>query len=69
MTIDKLTEKQRALLDALDPVEWRSVGHRLGPFFPWMADELVRLGLAERRDRARKPGAHEYRRLPTKRTP
>ena len=56
-----LTADQRALLAALDAVEWRSVGHHLGPFQPSQADELVALGLAERRDRARKPGAHEYR--------
>lgn len=59
-----LTKEQRALLAALDPVEWRSVGHRLGPFHPWMANELVGLGLAERRPRPRKTGAFEYRRVP-----
>jgi hypothetical protein len=47
-------EKLGALLAALDEVEWRSVGYRLGPFFPWMADELVGRGLAERRERSRK---------------
>jgi hypothetical protein len=60
----KLTNEQRALMAALDPVEWRSVGYRMGPFHPWMADELVHLGLAERRPRPRKRGAHEYRRVP-----
>ena len=59
-----LTKEQRALLAALDPVEWRSVGYRLGPFYPWMANELVDLGLAERRPRPRKAGAYEYRRVP-----
>jgi hypothetical protein len=58
-----LTKEQRSLLDALDLVEWRSVGYRLGPFHPWMAAELVRLGLAERRPRPKKAGAFEYRRL------
>ena len=57
-----LTAEQRALLAALDTVEWRSVGYRLGAFRPYMADELVYLGLAERRPRPRKAGAHEYRR-------
>ena len=60
--LDILTKEQRALLNALDMVEWRSVGHRLGPFYPWMADELVRLGLVERRPRPKKAGAHQYRR-------
>lgn len=58
---DGLTEQQRALLNALDPVEWRSIGYRLGPFHPWMGDELVSLGLAERRPSPRKAGAFEYR--------
>jgi hypothetical protein len=58
------TKEQRDLLAALDPVQWKSVGYRLGPFHPWMANELVRLGLAERRPRARKTGAFEYRRVP-----
>jgi hypothetical protein len=57
-----LTEKQWELLRALDDEEWRSVGYRLGPFFGWNAWELVREGLAERRPRERKPGAHVYRR-------
>jgi hypothetical protein len=57
-----LTKEQRALLAALDPVQWKSVGYRLGPFRPSMANELVRLGLAERRPRTRKAGAFEYRR-------
>lgn len=59
-----LTEEQHALLAVLDPVEWRHVGYRLGPFHPWMANELVHLGLAERRPRPRKNGAFEYRRIP-----
>jgi hypothetical protein len=59
---DNLTAELRALLAALDPVEWRSVGYRMGPFRPAQADELVRLGLAERRPRARKQPTHEYRR-------
>lgn len=58
-----LTKEQRSLFDALDLVEWRSIGHRLGPFHPWMGAELVHLGLAERRPRAKKAGAFEYRRL------
>lgn len=57
-----LTEQQRALLDALDEQEWRTVGYRLGNFHPWMADELVKLGLVERREREHKRGAHVYRR-------
>ena len=56
-----LTEEQRVLLTALDPVEWRKVNYRLGPFNPWTANELVRLGLAERRPRPKKAGAFEYR--------
>jgi hypothetical protein len=60
---DNLTNEQRALLNALDTVEWRTVGYRLGPFHPWMAKELVDLGLAERRPRAKKRGAFEYRRI------
>ena len=59
-----LTEQQRALLGALDDQEWRTVGYRLGAFHPWMADELVELGLAECRARERKRGAHVYRRTP-----
>ena len=59
-----LTQKQRDLLGALDDSEWRTVGYRLGAFHPWMADELVALGLAECRARERKPGAHVYRRTP-----
>jgi hypothetical protein len=57
-----LTEKQRQLLACLDDQEWRRVGYRLGEFHPWMADALVSEGLAERRVRERKPGAHLYRR-------
>jgi hypothetical protein len=57
-----LTEKQRQLLSALDDEEWRSVGYRLGNFRPSDADELVSEGLAERRERDRKRGAHVYRR-------
>ena len=56
-----LTDKDRELLAALDDQEWRTVGYRLGNFFPWDADELVSRGLAERRERDRKKGAHEYR--------
>ena len=64
MTAADLTDELRALLAALDPIEWRSVGYRMGPFRPYQAEELVSLGLAERRPRARKAGAHEYRRTP-----
>jgi hypothetical protein len=60
---DNLTDLQRSLLAALDSTEWRSVGHRMEPFRPWMADELVRLGLVEWRPQPRKEGAREYRRL------
>lgn len=62
-TARNLTNEQHALLTALDPVEWRHVGYRLGPFHPWMANELVSLELAERRPRPRKTGAFEYRRI------
>jgi hypothetical protein len=55
------TDTDRELLAALDDREWRTVGYRLGAFHPWMADELVKLGLVERRERAHKKGAHEYR--------
>jgi hypothetical protein len=61
MTAADLTDELRALLAALDPTAWRSVGYRPGPFRPYQAEELVNLGLAERRPRAWKPGAHEYR--------
>jgi hypothetical protein len=57
-----LTEEQLELLRKLDDHEWRTVGYRLGNFYPWMADELVREGLAESRQRKRKRGAHVYRR-------
>jgi len=57
-----MTDRQIALLAALDDEEWRSVGYRLGAFTPGEAWELVWLGLSERRPRERKPGAHEYRR-------
>lgn len=50
------------LLRKLDDHEWRTVGHRLCNFHPWMADELVREGLAESRQLERKVGAHVYRR-------
>jgi hypothetical protein len=60
-----LTQEQRALLVALDPLEWRKVNYRLGPFNPWTANELVRLGVAERRPRPKKAGAFEYRQLAT----
>ena len=57
-----MTEHQRALLAALDDEEWRSVGYRFGPFTPGDAEQLVWMGLVERRPRERKSGAHEYRR-------
>jgi len=61
MPVTRLSNKERDLLAALDDHEWRTVGYRLGNFFPWDADELVVKGLAERRERERKKGAHEYR--------
>jgi hypothetical protein len=57
-----LSPEQLELLSMLDDDEWRSVGYRMGNFHPWMAHELVREGLAEVRERLRKPGAHVFRR-------
>jgi hypothetical protein len=54
-----LTDTQREVLNALDDDEWRMVNYRLGNFCPWTARELVRMGLAEARERER--GAHVYR--------
>jgi hypothetical protein len=59
------TIKLSQLLAALDASEWRTIGARLGPYFPWDGDKLVRLGFAEKRPRAQKPGAFEYRRVGT----
>ena len=56
-----LTQQQRALLLVLNPIEWRKVNYRLGPFNPWTANELVHLGMAERRPRPKKAGAFKYR--------
>jgi hypothetical protein len=57
-----MTEQETALLHALDEHEWRSVDYRLGGFRPSMADALARLGLVQKRERPKKPGAFEYRR-------
>jgi hypothetical protein len=57
-----MTEQEAALLRALDEHEWRLVNYRLGGFQPSMADALARLGLVQKRERPKKPGAFEYRR-------
>jgi hypothetical protein len=57
-----LDPKLHDLLCQLSDNEWCSIGYRLGDHHPWEGEALVRLGLAERRPRAKKPGAFEYRR-------
>ena len=59
-----MTEQETALLRALDEHEWRLLNYQLGGFQPSMADLLARLGLVQRRERPKKPGAFEYRRTP-----
>jgi len=59
-----MTDEQLALLQALDDYEWKTVSYRLGNFTPGMAGDLVREGLAERREREKKRGAYVYRRTP-----